>query len=404
MIALVLAASSFDFSSLSAIRRLPSSSWPTFKGLGAEESKSSKVGISGKTLSHFKMMATQRNFDFLEEPAVSTTVAEESRVQSQKRRHSSTPIMEHKRWEKAACQEVKKEFPASSITNQKSVIDQEPVAPGPQHKSILDDLRSKAGCISTALSEDEHTTVLSTGADAIDRLLPRQGLRGDAITEWVSQAPGSGAASLSLIAAGIHLKSPSGRGPLVVVSSAGQFYPPAAVALGVPTSQIIWVRPSRHADAVWAIDQALRCKSVAAVWSSLGAHLDDRDARRFQLAAEIGQTPGFFVRPIAVRGRPSFADIRFHIDNSPPSHQSTEPQDQTRLIRVTVDRCRGGTIGRSVYVQIDDQAQIHSARPQVKTQVTGTKNETSVVHLASELAHPTTPNQKQPRQNHRRRA
>ena len=129
------------------------------------------------------------------------------------------------------------------------------------------------------------------------------------------------------------------------------------------------------ADLVWAIDQALRCEAVAAVWAYAGVHLDDRDARRFQLASEAGKTAGLLVRPAASRGRPSFAEVRFHVKHlATGSHH--DPFDSVvssrgsireetavqshRALQVTVDRCRGGTSGQQTAVQIDDHGSLHT--------------------------------------------
>lgn len=253
-------------------------------------------------------------------------------------------------------------------------------------ETLLRQLRAQAGCIDTA-PEIEAGEKLSTGSAAIDRLLPRRGLRPDAITEWVAEQDGCGASALSMIAAATHLRSAAGRGPLVVVSRPEYFYPPAAVALGIPVDRIIWVQPDRHADLVWTIDQALRCESVAAVWAPIRGKLDDRDARRFQLAAEIGRTPGLLIRTAATRGCPSFADVRFYISNVSRNLGGQDRHDG-RVISVTLDRCRGGTIGQSVLVQIDDQARISQVTPQRL----GIGDETAAVRLASELAHPASAN------------
>jgi protein ImuA len=255
---------------------------------------------------------------------------------------------------------------------------------------LLRQLRVKAGCIATAPDGDAGQT-LSTGSAAINRLLPRGGLRVDAITEWVAEADGSGAAALSMITAATHLNSARGRGPLVVVSRRDNFYPPAAVSLGISADRIIWVQPARHADLVWAIDQALRCESVAAVWAPIRAKLDDRDARRFQLAAEAGHTPGLLIRAAATRGCPSFADVRFHVGNLNRGARWLDPHACGRVMNVTLDRCRGGRVGHSVWVQIDDQARIDQVTPQ---QLGIGKDETAAVRLASELAHPTAANRR----------
>jgi hypothetical protein len=224
----------------------------------------------------------------------------------------------------------------------------------------------------------------------MDGLLPRGGLRVDAITEWVAWADGSGAAALSMITAATRLQQIAG--PLVVVCSPDQFYPPAAVALGIPAGRIIWVRPTGHADTVWAIDQALRCQATAVLWAPIGARLDDRDARRFQLAAEIGNTPGLFLRPEAVRRRPTFADIRFHVSNERSSREGKTPAAPatTRTMRVTLDRCRGGQLGRSVMVQITDAANIQQVvmTPATEYQAIRHQDESTPLHLASQLSNP----------------
>ncbi len=279
----------------------------------------------------------------------------------------------------------------------------------------LRNLRQQVGCVSIVSSAGRETR--SSGCAAIDDLLPWGGLRVDALTEWVAASNSSSAGILSLIAAAFQLRDSSSA--LVVVDTGQPFYPPAAVALGISPAQIVLVRPKRPTDVVWSIDQALRCTSVGAVWAEVGSWLDDRDARRFQLAAEMGKTAGLFVRPASVRGRPSFADVRFHVD--PCSTASLPIADQvglsSRVVQLTLDRCRGGTSGKQVLIEVNDQTElishplphsvpIHSLQPVAQhetatqhdtatqrttntTTKATTKATTAAVHLANQLAHPT---------------
>ena len=277
-------------------------------------------------------------------------------------------------------------------------------------ESVLRKLRVDLGCVLSEQVEHQAQALYSTGSESIDAMLPRGGLRRDAITEWVADSESSGAASLSLVAAANLLKVSVKSGPLVVVCGESGFYPPAAISLGLPVDRIIWVRPKRHSDLVWAIDQALRCESVAAVWAYAGVHLDDRDARRFQLASEVGKTAGLLVRPTASRGRPSFAEVRFHVKHLATGSQH-DPFDSVvssrgsireeiavqshRALQVTVDRCRGGTSGQQTAVQIDDRGSLHTIHwHHDSVSSTGcskdNRYETAAVHLASELAHPKT--------------
>lgn len=294
-----------------------------------------------------------------------------------------------------------KPTPAPKVTPKPTPVAANDTAPT-NTASILKKLRSQVGCVSTIPLDNRETC--STGCQAIDDLLPSGGLCIDVLTEWVASSTSSGTSVMALIAAAHQLRHPSVAGPLVVVDTDRQFYPPAAIALGIPADQIILVRPTGQADIVWSIDQALRCESVGAVWANVGSWLDDRDARRFQLAAEMGKTAGLLVRPAAVRGRPSFADVRFHVDQV-----SQASLGSSLTARITVDRCRGGTTGQQVLIQVDDQARMmpivpvpivpvpitaRSTSPNIASHSiashhdTARTTQTAAVHLANQLAHP----------------
>ena len=305
-------------------------------------------------------------------------------------------------------------FSPASVADFGSLLDDSGVevlaSENQDREAVLRKLRVELGCVLSGQAEHQAQALYSTGSESIDKLLPRGGLRRDAITEWVGDSESSGAASLSLIAAANLLNISVKSGPLVVVCGESGFYPPAAISLGLPVDRIIWVRPERHADLVWAIDQALRCEPVAAVWAYAGVHLDDRDARRFQLASEAGKTAGLLVRPTASRGRPSFAEVRFHVKHLATA-STHDPFDSVvssggsireeiavqshRTLQVTVDRCRGGTSGKQSTVQIDDHGSLHTIHwHHDSVSSTGcskdNRYETAAVHLASELAHPKT--------------
>src|SRR5437879_823888 len=86
--------------------------------------------------------------------------------------------------------------------------------------------------------------------------------------------------------------------------------PSGTVAWGIDLSAVLVLRPANEADALWALDQALRCPGVGAVWAVCD-RLDVRDSRRLQLAAECGGTLGLFIRPARLRGQPTWADVQW---------------------------------------------------------------------------------------------
>ncbi|WP_146454688.1 ImuA family protein [Rubripirellula tenax] len=266
----------------------------------------------------------------------------------------------------------------------------------PSREQILQQLRVQAGCISTVEAAAGPTVeTFSAGHSDIDAMLPRGGLKVDSVTHWIGDNHSNATCALSLVTAAGRIAAHPG--PLVVVAREADFYPPAAVSLGIPADRIIWVRPNSHADAVWSIDQSLRCESVAAVWSVVGAQLDDRDARRFQLASETGGTPGLFVRPIVTRGRPSFAETSFHVAMARDVRFESKKQTAYPALRVTLDRCRGSAGGTATTVLIDDGGRLISLTQNSAARDTTNKHlrsvpyhETAAVRLASELAHPKT--------------
>ncbi|WP_182869073.1 ImuA family protein [Stieleria mannarensis] len=265
-------------------------------------------------------------------------------------------------------------------------------------------MRAKVGCLSTARQDDGIG--FSTGCESLDRWLPIGGLHPSTLTEWIAAHDGVAAGSLAMSAAASRLRQIPAR-PLVIVDCSGTFYPPAAVALGVPHQRMILLRPRSGADALWAIDQSLRSGAAAAVWASLPMQIDDRDARRLQLAAEAGRTPGLFVRGFAARGKPSFAEVQFYVSQQPrdatkhntaqhntAQHNTAQraskrrPMNRSRgfeVLSVTLDRVRGGVAGKQLDLQITDAATL---RPLSTTAPQTPRHETAAEHLASQLAHP----------------
>ena len=99
------------------------------------------------------------------------------------------------------------------------------------------------------------------------------------------------------------------------IDTAGDFYPPAVVQLGLPLERLLVIRTKRNADALWICEQTLRCKAVAAVVLPIRT-IDAYVSRRLQLAAETGGGLGFLLRSDARRGH-TFAATRLQIDPLP---------------------------------------------------------------------------------------
>jgi hypothetical protein len=222
--------------------------------------------------------------------------------------------------------------------------------------------------------------------NVLDQLLPKKGWETGTLIEWLGD-DGGGAATLALAMAARLLQR---GGALVVIDSRREFYPPAAANLGILLERTVVVQPRPGRDALWAMEQSLRSEavSVALGWFQ---ELQDRTARRLQLAAEAGGGVGFLLRPLACCAEPSWTEVRLRV-TALPALQRDEAQGmrdelhasnslliphpssfipQVRRFRVEVLHCRGGVSGTALDLEWHDE--------------TGDLQK-SDVHLASRLA------------------
>lgn len=119
-------------------------------------------------------------------------------------------------------------------------------------------------------------------------------------------------------------------------------YIPFAAALsqqGLLLKHLLIIRAEKSVDALWACEQALRCKSFGAViaWPP---SVKDREVRRLQLAAEAGQSIGFLYRPASAAHEASPAAIRLRLQVS-----------ANGSLQVDILKCRGGRAGMKVTVR-----------------------------------------------------
>lgn len=236
--------------------------------------------------------------------------------------------------------------------------------------------------------DDGSIERLSSGIAGLDNMLPAGGFLPGQLIEWMVDGSGHGGGTLALLVArniSNHdsiFSDPSSVNQkiktIVVVDrpqrittldrSSAAFYPPAAAEMGVLLRHLIVLRPESATDELWALDQALRCPGIGAVWSWL-PKLGDRDFRRLQLAAEAGGSLGLLLRPACLRGQPTWSDIQFLVKPAPQNgsetsrlataaqdgdRQSGDRQGLQRCWQVTLLRCRGGAAGAQCLLELDE--------------------------------------------------
>ena len=244
----------------------------------------------------------------------------------------------------------------------------------PPVSSLVDSLRAQlARWEARRPGRDESP--ISSGCQALDRLLPGGGLPRGALVECLEDEAGAGGAgTLALILA---RQAAVEGGAIVILDPRHSFYPPAAAVLGIDLDELLVIRSSQARDQLWALDQCLRCPAVAAVWAPL-EQLSPRDFRRLQLAAECGGGLGVLVRGSAARKQPSWSELQLWIH---PQACGAEDLRTGRRLRVELARCRQARSGGMIELEIDAVTGV--------MQAVSYPHEAYPLHPTAELAYPT---------------
>jgi protein ImuA len=148
------------------------------------------------------------------------------------------------------------------------------------------------------------TRCVDTGHPALSAQLPGGGWPTGTLIDLLVQQPGIGEIRLL----GPSLARVAGR-RIVLLAPPHAPQALALAALGLAPSQLVWLRASRSADALWAAEQVLKSGSCGALlfWQQ---HARGESLRRLHLAAQNGETLFFMFRPLAAAQDASPAPLR----------------------------------------------------------------------------------------------
>lgn len=147
---------------------------------------------------------------------------------------------------------------------------------------------------------------MASGHAALDALLPGGGWPRGALTELIPRAQGIG--EITLLLPALAALSREQRW-IALIAPPHLPYAPALAAAGIDLARLLRVRAGNGADALWAMEEALRSGACGAVLAWPGA-MAERAQRRLQLAAEAGDCAGFWFTPAAQAASASFATLR----------------------------------------------------------------------------------------------
>jgi cell division inhibitor SulA/protein ImuA len=180
-------------------------------------------------------------------------------------------------------------------------------SPTPIDQLLQDSRIWQAGRIAAATS-----AIVTTGWSRLDHVLGGGWPLGQ-LTEFLIDAHGTGEFTLLLPA----FRALTGRQdqPLKWVAMVAPPYTPYAPALtraGLDLARLLVIHSRRDMDTLWAMEQALRSRTCAAVvgWSE---SVDETSLRRLQLAAEVSESWAVLFRSADLRSSRSPAPLRIHL-------------------------------------------------------------------------------------------
>lgn len=166
-------------------------------------------------------------------------------------------------------------------------------------------------------------TAESVGLGPIEAAFPNAVFPTGAIHEFLSTEPEQAAATGGFIS-GILNNLMQNGGACLWISIHRTVFPPSLKVFGVEPDQLIFIDLKRERDVLWAMEEALKCKGLAAVIGELG-EINFTQTRRLQLAAEQSRVTGFVLRSDAKKLSATACVARWNISHLPSELEDGMP-------------------------------------------------------------------------------
>lgn len=215
--------------------------------------------------------------------------------------------------------------------------------PGSRDPEVLDRLRAVIRRIegAGAARSGEGTVVLPLGIGEIDAHLPGGGLPAGTLHEIVVADAGMAGMASAFSA---HLASLSGNGPVLWcegarILDAGALHPPGLRQFGLEPERLVFARTGNDAETLWAMEDGLRCGTLAAAVGTLAA-VSLTESRRLRRAAEASGVTALMLCPSGAGTAPNAATTRWRIGAA--GSGGDDAGFPPPVWRIEMFRCRGG--------------------------------------------------------------
>lgn len=205
-------------------------------------------------------------------------------------------------------------------------------------------LEREGFCIDNLRDESIHL-------GSLNEAFPNKAFPVGAIHEFISESLESAAASAGFISCLISELTKK-KGPCLWILGNRRIFPPALKAYDMQPERILFVRPGSPKEALWILEEALKCSSLSTVVGEIG-ELDMIASRRLQLAVEKSRVTGFLHRYRPRRLENLACVSRWRIEPLPSSGASDMPGIAYPHWKVQLEKIRNGKpgswhIGRNV--------------------------------------------------------
>lgn len=153
---------------------------------------------------------------------------------------------------------------------------------------------------------------IATGYARLNKLLWGGGWPRAGLMELLCDSPGLG--ELRLMMPALARLSQQQERWIAWINPPHIPYAPALSSLGVDINRVLLIHPKNHAEALWALEQALKSGTCSAALAWLEeAKLKNSEIRRLQLAAAQGETWATLFRPTHAAEKASMAELRLQV-------------------------------------------------------------------------------------------
>lgn len=133
----------------------------------------------------------------------------------------------------------------------------------------------------------------------------------------------------------------------VWISRGRRLFAPAMAAFGVAPDKVIFISLHKDKDALWVMEEALKCKGLTAVVCEL-RDMDFKQSRRFQLAVERSRVTGFVLRNATEKLGATACAARWQVKALPSSDLNGLPGLGFLRWQVELLKVRNGQTGNWV--------------------------------------------------------